>query len=226
MAGLPPAVALPQDALLDRWRGELAAGATRVGWKIGHDIPEVEAYVGDRPVLGYLTSRTTVKDGGTWPRQGSDLRAETEFAVSVAAEVDPAGGTDAARDAIAGLCLALEIVDLDYPPGDIEAVMQSDVFHRAVVFGPTVAASPDDLGPATLRLDDSIHDAREPIPDPVWVVRRAADVLGQFGERLLPGDRILSGSFVHQRIGDARSATAAIEGLGRVSLMISGEILS
>jgi hypothetical protein len=52
-------------------------------------------------------------------------------------------------------------------------------------------------------------------------VRTVADVLGQFGERLLPGDRILSGSFVHQCLGHARSATAAIEGLGRVSLVIA-----
>jgi 2-keto-4-pentenoate hydratase len=131
-----------------------------------------------------------------------------------------AGASDVRR-AIAGLSVALEIVDLDHALGDISAVMRSDVFHRAVVFGPSLAVSPQALGQATLHLDDTVHDAGESMPDPLWVVRTAADLLAQFGERLLPGDRILSGSFVHQRLARARSATAAIQGLGRVSLAIA-----
>jgi 2-keto-4-pentenoate hydratase len=218
---LPPVLAQRQEALLERWRGELAVGATRVGWKIGHGIPEVEAHIGDRPVVGYLTSRTAIESGGTWSRQGRDLRAETELAVTIGAEVDADDVATDVREAIAGLSVALEIVDVDRSPGDLDAVMRSDVFHRAVVFGRTLAVSPDDLGQATLSLDDTAHEASEPIPDPPWVVRTVADVLGQFGERLLPGDRILSGSFVHQCLGDARSASAAIEGLGRVSLVIA-----
>jgi hypothetical protein len=70
-------------------------------------------------------------------------------------------------------------------------------------------------------LDDTVHDAADPIPDPLWVVQTVADVLAQFGERLLVGDRILSGSFVHQRLGHARSAAGAINGLGRVSIVIA-----
>jgi hypothetical protein len=88
-------------------------------------------------------------------------------------------------------------------------------------FGPTIAVSPADLGRATLRLDGTVHDATEPIPDPVWVVQSVADLLAQFGERLVAGDRILSGSVVHERLGYARSATAAIHGLGCVSLGIA-----
>jgi hypothetical protein len=36
----------------------------------------------------------------------------------------------------------------------------------------------------------------------------------------LAGDRILSGSFVHEPLGDARVASATIENLGQVSLSI------
>jgi 2-keto-4-pentenoate hydratase len=221
MARLPPVVALQQEALLERWRAELAAGASRVGWKIGHDIPEVTAHSGHCPVVGYLTSWTAIEDGGAWSRQGSDLRAEAEFAVSIGADLHANDAASVPVQAIAGLCAALEIVDVDRPPGDLDAVMGSDVFHRAVAFGPTRSVTPDELGHATLHLNDTVHYASEPMPDPLWVVRTAAEILAQFGERLLTGDRILSGSFIHQRLGHARLASVAIRGLGRVSLAIT-----
>jgi 2-keto-4-pentenoate hydratase len=161
-----------------------------------------------------------VENGGEWRRHGEDLRAETEFAVEIESEVAAGAPPSAAAASISGLCVALEIVDLAYPPGDLDAIMRGNVFHRAVAFGPTRSLQRDQLGPATLDLDDTIHQAREPMPDPIWVVRTTADVLGQFGETLRAGDRILSGSFVHEPVGDARFASAAIENLGRVSLSI------
>ena len=222
IAVLPPQLAGPQQALFDQWRGELACGATRIGWKVGHDIPEVQSLVGDQPVIGCLTSRTLVRTGGEWCRRGEDLRAETEFAVEVGAELAAGAAPATATAAISGLCVALEIVDLAYPPGDLDAIMDGNVFHRAVAFGPMQALERAELGRATLHLDEVVHEAREPVPEPVWVVRSVADVLGQFGETLLPGDRILSGSFVHQPLGAARSVSAAIENLGRASLSIFG----
>ncbi|MBV8953205.1 MAG: hypothetical protein JO179_03635 [Solirubrobacterales bacterium] len=220
MARLPPVVAPRQAALLERWRGELAAGASRVGWKIGHGIPEVMAHGGDCPVVGYLTSWTAIEDGGVWSRQGGDLRAEAEFAVSIGTDVDATAAFNPAA-AIGGLCVALEIVDVERRPGDLDGVMGSDVFHQAVAFGPTLSVAAVHLGRATLQLDDTVHDADEPMPDPLWVVRTAAEILAQFGERLLAGDRILSGSFIHQRVGQIRLASAAIHRLGRASLRIA-----
>jgi hypothetical protein len=120
---LPPELAHPQQQLLDDWRRELAAGATRVGWKIGHGIPEVQTIVGDQPVIGYLTSRTLLVDGSAWSRQGEDLRAETELGVVLANELHAGAGPAEAAGAIGGLCVALEIVDLPRQPGDLDAVM-------------------------------------------------------------------------------------------------------
>lgn len=159
-------------------------------------------------------------DGGEWSRDGEDLRAETEFAVELQSELAAGAGRSAVSASIAGLCVALEIVDLAYPPGDLDAVMRGNVFHRAVAFGPTCPLQRDQLGAATLHLDDTVHQARERMPDPLWVVRTVADTLGEFGEILLAGDRILSGSFVHEPLGNARSASAAIEKLGSVWLSI------
>jgi 2-keto-4-pentenoate hydratase len=69
-------------------------------------------------------------------------------------------------------------------------------------------------------LDGIVHEASEPMPDPVWVVQTAAEALALCGEVLLRGDRVLSGSFVHKPLGRATSTSAAIENLGEVSLTI------
>jgi 2-keto-4-pentenoate hydratase len=217
---LPPELAAPQRALLERWRQDIASGASRIGWKIGHDIPEVEAVVGRQPVIGCLTSRTLVENGGAWYRRGADLRAETEFAVELGTRLGSGADLSAASASISGLCVAVEIVDLAYAPGDVDAIMRGNVFHRAVAFGPTRRNRRSQLGPATLNLDGTIHHAREPMPDPTRVVQTVAEILGQFGESLVAGDRILSGSFVHEPLGDTRVATATIENLGPVSLSI------
>jgi 2-keto-4-pentenoate hydratase len=211
---------LRQRELLDQWRQELDSGAARVGWKIGHAIPEAEAIVGNQPVIGYLTSRTVHKDRDEWSRRGQDLRAETEFAVELCSDLRAGATSSEAVAAIAGLCVALEIVDVARAPGDINAVMRGNVFHRAVAFGPTRQVRREHLGPATLHLDASIHESDEPMPDPAWVVQAAAEALAPFGEILLSGDRVLSGSVVHQPLGRASSATASIENLGQVSLAI------
>jgi 2-keto-4-pentenoate hydratase len=139
----------------------------------------VQALAGDRPVIGYLDARTLVQDGGEWSRREGDVRAETEFGVVLRSDV--AAGTRAsdAAAAIAGLCVALEIVDLDRSPGDIDAVMRGNVFHRAVAFGPTRPVALEHVGSASLHLDDAIHEASEPMPDPIWVVHAVADAARQ-----------------------------------------------
>lgn len=181
----------------------------------------MEALVGDRPVVGYLTSRTLVEDGGAWWWCGGDVRAETELGIELGRGLGAGATPSEAAAAIAGLCTALEIVDVARPAGDLEAVMRGNVFHRAVAFGRTRAVRARDLGRASLRLDGEVHEAAEPIPDPVWVVRTVAQVLGEFGEALVAGDRVLSGSFVHERLGHARAATAEVDTLGQVSLRVS-----
>ena len=93
--------------------------------------------MGDQPVIGYLASRTVLKDRDEWSRCGQDLRAETEFAVELCSDLRAGATSSEALTAISGLCIALEIVDVAQPPGDIDAVMRGNIFHRAVVFGST-----------------------------------------------------------------------------------------
>ena len=175
-------------------------------------------------MVGYLTSRTLIEDGGVWHRRGEpgeDIRAETELGIELGRDLGAGATGTEAEAAIAGICVALEMVDVARPAGELGAVMDGNVFHRAVVFGPTRTLRREDLGVASLRLDETIHAAGEPMPEPSWAVRTVADTLGEFGETLVVGDRVLSGSFVHERLDGARQAIAAVEGLGRVSLSVA-----
>jgi 2-keto-4-pentenoate hydratase len=206
-----------QDIMLERRRALLAAGATRVGWKLGREI----AWAGDRVVLGALTSATVVPDGGIYVAgHPIALRAETELLIEVGDDVAAEASPDDVRAAIAGVGLALELVDVGDPHSDLEQVVAGDVFHRAVVLGigrcPAEAASAD----ATLAVAGRVHRPDRPLPDLVQAVRDAAELLERGGERLLAGDLLLTGSLVHVPVGRGDEVVAEIAGLGRVSVSI------
>ena len=187
-------------AQLAVWRATLDAGAERVGWKLGLNIPEIE-----EPVVGHLTTATLLESGGTFRAEGAEqLRAETELAIEL--------GRDAA---IGGYGVALELVDVERPP---EGIVEANVFHRAVVLGPRVAAAP--RGEARALVDGSVVATAPVAGDPAEVVRVVGQLLGAAGERLLAGDVIIAGSLTHVPITAGRRVTAEIDGLGSVGLAI------
>jgi 2-keto-4-pentenoate hydratase len=188
VAEVHPRVVAATRELLAEWRGLLDAGERRVGWKLGYGCAEIEAAIGNQPVLGYLTSATLIEPGGTFDAAGTrELRWETEVAVEVGRS-----------DTVAGLAVALELVDVARPPDDLEGIVAGNVAHRALVLGPTRQAQGD-------------YD---------WVVRSAGEILAAAGERLEPGDLILSGSITHEPAAPGDKPTAAVEDLGSVEVAI------
>jgi 2-keto-4-pentenoate hydratase len=107
--------------------------------------------------------------------------------------------TEVAVRAGGGQAVALELVDVARPPDDLEGIVAGNVAHRAFVLGPERDAV-GDYGP---------------------VVRTAAALLETAGERLEPGDWVLSGSITHDPVGPGDAATAAVDGLGTVSVTIA-----
>src|SRR3954454_967568 len=183
-----PRLAAATRAQLEHWRAALDAGAGRVGWKVALGIAEVEALVGAAPALGHLTTATLLVPGGEYrgARADRELRAETELAVEVGAD----GG-------VAGLAVALEIVDTGRPPDSLEAIVAGNVFHRAVAFGPTVPdARPEGLQ-ARLLVGGDVREAAAVTADPHATVAAIKRLLDAAGERLEPGERILAGSACH-----------------------------
>jgi 2-keto-4-pentenoate hydratase len=207
-----PAVLRAERALLDVRREALAGGAVHVGWKVGHAIGEVEALAGRRPAVGFLTTATLVEDGGTYrPERPVALRAETELVV----EIDEALG-------IAGLGVALEIVDVGRPPEDAHGIIAANVFHRAFALGSKGAATLPEDGRATLTVAGRVSDADEPLPDPRATVEAVGDLLAAVGERLRAGDRILAGSVVHVPVAPGDHLVAELPGVGRVAMHLAG----
>jgi 2-keto-4-pentenoate hydratase len=206
-----PRILAATRSQLDVWRAALRSGAGRVGWKIGLGVEEVEELIGTEPVIGHLTTATLLAPGGTYAAEGArELRAETELAIEVGD-----------RGTIAGLAVALELVDVARPPAGMEGVVAANnVFHRAVGFGPTRADVPLDGARARLLIGGAVRDEGPVRGNPAATVRAVARLLEAAGERLEPGDRILAGSSCHVPAGPGDAVAAEIDGLGRVEARI------
>ncbi len=143
MSDVHPRVAAALSAQLARWRAALDGGERRIGWKLGWNFPEVEAVIGGEPVSGYLTTGTLLATGTSYaPQDGAQLRAETEVAFVIGEDVAADANADAARAAIVGAAVALEIVDVGRPPADLEGIVIENAFHRAFVLGPARRIDP------------------------------------------------------------------------------------
>ena len=184
-------------AQLERRRDLLAAGAEPVGWKIGFNLPEVQARLGiDAPVVGHLTTAALLAPGWPYTLDGARVIAESEVAVHLGADVSPDAGAEEAAAAIAGLSPAIELTDPPVGLDDLERVLLDNVFHRAVLIGAPVAAGLEGVRARTLLngAEQGDVDALAATGDPVGVVRHVATLLGAAGERLRAGDRIIAGA--------------------------------
>jgi 2-keto-4-pentenoate hydratase len=212
MAEPPATIAAGVAAQLAARRAALDAGARRVGWKLAYGIAEIEELVGAEPVIGHITSATLLEPGATYRGASADreLRVETELAVAVGE-----GG------AVAGLAVALEIVDVGRPPHGAQALIAANVLHRAVAFARTRPGVTTPGGRARLLIGGDVREEAPVRGDPAEVVAATAGLLRAAGERLEAGDLILAGSSCHVPAGPGDAVVAAIDGLGAVGATIA-----
>jgi 2-oxo-3-hexenedioate decarboxylase len=179
-----PGVAAGMRAQLARRDAELAEGAEPLGWKIGINVPAVQERLGiDAPVVGYMTSRSPVEPGGQADVSGwSTPMLEPEVAIRV--------GEDGRA---ASLAPAIELVDVDLPFDDVEAILAGNIFHRAVVLGDE---RPRDSAAGRCRvLVDGEEAATVPVEcDVEGTIAHVAAFLELYGARLSPGEVIIAGS--------------------------------
>ena len=171
---------------LVHWRTALGSGASRVGWKIGLNVPEVQQKLGlERSVVGNLTTATLLRPGASHSLAGAqNPKVEPEVAIEVGADGQ-----------IAGLAAAIELVDFDRPVDDAYEIVASNVFHRAVA----IASSKHDESPegvtATLSLDgEERESAAADKFDLPAIVALVDETLAGVDESLEVGDRIIAGS--------------------------------
>jgi hypothetical protein len=180
-------------------------GAARVGWKFGSGEEE---QVGGDHIVGHITSATLLADGDTYRGGGMKLHADVEVAVEVGDDLAPVG-----------YGVALEICDLALD-GSIEEVVLDNDYHRAVAFGPVATELPPRTEGALVVNGE--RRAAGPVPADVDRRVRAVDrVLAASGERLEPGDRIITGLIVNTPVQSGDEVLADLGELGRVTLRIA-----
>ena len=179
----------------------------RVGWKLGMGDRK---RIGDEIAVGHLTSDTRLEPGAAYaPEEDELLHADAEVGVRI--------GPDGRIDAYGA---ALELVDLRSPPDTPEDVVAANVFHRAVAFGPLHDELPAEGVQARIRVNGELRDEARSANDVADQVRRAARVLEAIGERLEPGNLVITGSVVQVPIGPGDQVEADLGGLGTVRLQV------
>jgi 2-keto-4-pentenoate hydratase len=202
-------------AQLARRREILAQGALPVGWKIGFNIPEIQAKLGiDRPLAGFLTSDALLEDGASWSLGDlGEVVVESEVAVELG---------DDGRSIVA-LLPALELAD---PPDlslELEQILAGDIFNRAVAFGPRVETTQP--GGARILVNGEPEHEIEAARAGAHLdemVRVVADRLAAADEQLQAGDRIITGVLAPpHKAAPGDRVRLEIDGIGAVELTFS-----
>jgi 2-keto-4-pentenoate hydratase len=197
----------------------LAAGADHIGWKLG--VGKRES-IGGSIAVGYLTTATRLKANSEYLEDGlgTDLHADVELAVRLGSDLDPRGGADAVIGAIDAYAVALEIVDLAPFLRQAEAVVATNVFHRAVAFGPH--KPPLLRGPAktTARINGQLYEDVVTGADVGPRLIDATRILAAVEQRMRQGDWIITGSIIQIPVTTGNEIEAEIEPLGATRLTV------
>jgi len=219
-------------AQIASFAGALAAGMPRLGWKVGINVPAVQAHLGlAHPLVGWLDGRRCYRSGEVvTPPSGARLHVEPELCVALAAPVGADLSPAAALERVGGVCPALEIVDYAAGGSSLHDLLAHGMFHFGVVLGewrdPALA---DGLGGALPEL--GVADGTPLVPTPGLVpgpigewLRFVAGYLETFGLSLDEGDVILSGSYSARAapLAPGASVRADFGSLGRLELEAGG----
>ena len=183
-------------------RREQTDGAALIGWKAGLNAPGPQEKLGlTRPLVGFLTDRTLVRSGATVSLAGwGNPTLEPEIAMRLGRDVPGGAARDEVAAAVDALAPAIELVDLSGPTDDVEEMLATNIFHRAVVLGDWDEGRAG-AGLDGIALDVAGHDVERADPtavlgDLVEVVRGVADALADAGETLRAGQVVICGSVV------------------------------
>jgi 2-keto-4-pentenoate hydratase len=213
-----PRVVRGLSAQLASRRARIEAGDAPLGWKLAFGTPATMERLGTAaPLTGYLMRSGLVERNSEYAIGGW---ANPVLEPEVAAYVGDDGE-------IAALGPAFELADVDRPPEDPEAILAGNVFHRAVMLGPSVpGASPAELKGRVARSGADAHIVDDPEAangEIAPLVRHVAELLPAFGEELRPGDVVICGSIVAPPMPAAPGDEVdfELEPVGRLSIRLT-----
>ena len=186
-----------------------AAPADRIGWKIALNAPPIMERLGlAEPGLGWL-ARSRVAEGEHSLAGASNPAVEPELLIEAGAD-----------GAVAGVGVALELVDFDRPLDDLEEVIAANVFHRAVALGSIAdAAAPGD---AVFAVNGEERGRPAVAEEPHETLAFVRDFLGRLGERLAPGDLVIAGALAPAApVSPGDVVEFRVEPLGAVTLRLT-----
>jgi 2-keto-4-pentenoate hydratase len=224
-----PRIARGMQAQADMRRQRLAAGDRLIGWKVGFGAPVMlEKLKIAGPLVGFLTQNAHVPSGGSVSFAGWGKPViEPEIAVFIGRDVPAGADRETARAAIAGIALAIEVVDFNEPPEDPARILGHNIYQRHVVLdGPAPARAGSDANGLTCRIiRNGVETARTTDPQAntgEWlaIVPHVANLLAAFGERLRAGEFIITGSVVPPLTVEPGEdgVTFAVDPIGSVSV--------
>jgi 2-keto-4-pentenoate hydratase len=194
-----------QLGLLDRW---IARGERLAGWKVGLTAPVIQKQFGmPEPVMGFLLESSHRTSGAAF-RHAELLQPgfENELCLTVGSRLEGSHVTRAqARAVITAVQPAFEIIETrgDFR-ADVTQSLTDNCQQKAFVTGP---ASPLPAGwePGDTTVEVLINGQRadhavgsEETGHPLGAVAWLAKKLAEFGRRIEPGHRVMSGSFTKQ----------------------------
>ena len=214
---------------LEQRRRGLEGAERHLGWKVGFGTAQAMAAMSlTAPLVGHLFASGRLEPGAECSLAGwENPRLEPEVAVHLAADVDAAGGRDAVAAALAGLGVAVELVDPDPDADDPEAILADNIFQRHVLLGPVTDTSDTHGLRLRVRVDGEetvdTSDITAATGDVLDAVASVASTLEAAGERLRGGDVVIAGSIVPAlELEPGQEVEVALEPLGRLSVRFSG----
>ena len=204
-------------AQIEAMRARIAAGMPRRGWKVGINVPEIQAKLGlEHSLVGWLDGERILASGATLSiPPGSLFHVEPELCLRLETSVEGGADLATARAAVDAVAPALEIVDYAKPAKSLSDIVQHSMFHAACALGDWRPVPPHgriDIAPEVrLRVGsrESEPARADLVPADVGeIVLLVAAVLRECGERLVAGDLILSGSFTARALPLSASQTA------------------
>jgi len=190
-------------------RAQLAAalkarqsGSARIGWKIALNDAGVQKRLGiPCSLVGTLAAPALASGAVYRPPSAGRPRLEAELALRICSAVPAGASLEQASAAIAAVGPAIEFVDAAKPMSSLAIMAQSSFLHDAVLFGPECdVQTAAHLGREFPRVWRNGEVLATPVSGRVpaklaELVVHVANVLARYGESLLAGDRIISGSY-------------------------------
>jgi 2-keto-4-pentenoate hydratase len=204
-------------------------GGSRLGWKVAFNVPSIQERLGLSGSLVAGLTRSTVHEAAVAHSLAgaSSPALEAEVAVWLGRDIAPDDAEATVASAIGEWAAAIEIVDYDRPFDQLDVILEEGVFHRAVVFGERVAATPGaDLAGHAVTVQYGGRtlcsvDAREATGHAPSLLLHLARLLAPHGGRLAASDVVILGTMNPLTMArPTETFSVSIDGIGAVSVSL------